>query len=303
TIGQLIAFNMFASHVNGPILRLAQLWRDFQEARISVDRLGDILNCPTELGSDAPTVNLPAAKGGISFQNVSFRYAQDEPEVLSDVSFEIQPGQSIGLVGASGSGKSTLTKLVQRLYTPERGRVLIDGTDLSLVDPSWLRSQIGVVLQDNILFNRSVQANIALGNPTMPMSKVIEVSDLAAAHEFIVKLPRGYETIIEERGMNLSGGQRQRIAIARALALDPPILIFDEATSALDYYSERQIRKNMRKFGKDRTVLLVAHRLSTVRNADRILVFDRGRIVEQGTHNELVNQCGLYAGLVAEQAG
>lgn len=302
TIGQLIAFNMFASHVNGPVLRLAQLWRDFQEARISVDRLGDILNCPPELGSGGTSLNLPPAKGAISFQNVSFRYAQEEPEVLSDISFDIQAGEVVGLVGASGSGKSTLTKIVQRLYTPERGRVLVDGTDLSLVDPSWLRAQIGVVLQDNVLFNRSVRANIALGDPTLPMSKVLEVSRLSAAHEFIVQLPRGYDTIIEERGMNLSGGQRQRIAIARALALEPPILIFDEATSALDYHSERQIRENMQQISAGRTMLIVAHRLSTVRHADRILFFDQGRIVEQGNHEDLIALGGRYADLVAEQS-
>lgn len=303
TIGQLIAFNMFASHVNGPVLRMAQLWRDFQEARISVDRLGDILNCPPELGSDGTSLNLPPAQGRIEFQNVTFRYDPNEPEVLSDISFEINAGEVVGLVGASGSGKSTLTKIVQRLYTPERGRVLVDGTDLSLVDPSWLRAQIGVVLQDNVLFNRSVTANIALGDPTLPMEKVLEVSRLAAAHEFIVQLPRGYDTQIEERGMNLSGGQRQRIAIARALALDPPILIFDEATSALDYHSEREIRENMLEIGSGRTMLVVAHRLSTVRHADRILFFDRGRIVEQGSHDELVALGGHYAHLVAEQAG
>lgn len=301
TIGQLIAFNMFAGHVNGPILRLSQLWRDFQEARISVDRLGDILNCPPELGTSGTTLNLPPLRGAISFQNVTFRYSADEPEILSDVSFEVEPGEIIGIVGASGSGKSTLVKIVQRLYTPERGRVLVDGADLSLIDPSWLRTQIGVVLQDNVLFNRSVQANIALGDPALPMSRILNAARLAAAHEFIIQLPRGYDTMIEERGMNLSGGQRQRIAIARALALDPPLLIFDEATSALDYHAERRIRESMREIGASRTMLVVAHRLSTVRNADRILVFDRGRIVERGNHDALLARGGLYAALVAEQ--
>lgn len=303
TVGQLIAFNMFANHVNGPILRLAQLWRDFQEARISVARLGDILNCPPELGSGGTKLTLPPAEGAVKVENVTFRYAQDEPEILSDISFEVQPGEVIGLVGASGSGKSTLTKLLQRLYTPERGRILVDGADLTLVDPAWLRAQMGVVLQENVLFNRSIRANIALGDPTLPMASIMDAAKLSAAHDFIMEMPRGYDTVLEERGMNLSGGQRQRIAIARALVLNPPILIFDEATSALDYHSEKLIRENMSSIGAGRTMLVVAHRLSTVRHADRIFVFDRGRIVERGTHDALVAAGGIYADLVAEQMG
>jgi subfamily B ATP-binding cassette protein HlyB/CyaB len=294
---------MFANHVNGPILRLAQLWRDFQEARISVERLGDILNCPPELGSGGTKLTLPPAEGAIKVENVTFRYAQDEPEILSDISFEVQPGEVIGLVGASGSGKSTLTKLLQRLYTPERGRILVDGADLTLVDPAWLRAQMGVVLQENVLFNRSIRANIALGDPTLPMASIMDAAKLSAAHDFIMEMPRGYDTVLEERGMNLSGGQRQRIAIARALVLNPPILIFDEATSALDYHSEKLIRENMSSIGAGRTMLIVAHRLSTVRHADRIFVFDRGRIVERGTHDALVAAGGIYADLVAEQMG
>jgi subfamily B ATP-binding cassette protein HlyB/CyaB len=216
---------------------------------------------------------------------------------------KIEAGQVVGIVGRSGSGKSTLAKLLQRLHVPESGRVLVDGVDTTLMDPSWLRRQIGVVLQENVLFNRSVRDNIALSNPAMPMEAVMYAARLAAAHEFILELPQGYDTILEERGSNLSGGQRQRIAIARALASNPRILIFDEATSALDYESEAIIQRSMRDICQGRTVLLVAHRLSTVRRADRILVMDKGQIVEDGRHDALIAGKGIYADLVKQSAG
>ncbi len=209
----------------------------------------------------------------------------------------------VGIVGPSGSGKSTLAKLVQRLYVPESGRVLVDGVDLALVDPAWLRRQIGVVLQENVLFNRSVRDNIALADPAMPMERVIAAAKLAGAHDFILELPEGYDTIVGERGATLSGGQRQRIAIARALITDPRILIFDEATSALDYESERIIQQNMAQIAKGRTVFIIAHRLSAVRAADRIITIERGRLVEDGTHDELIRTGGRYATLHRLQAG
>ena len=301
TVGQLIAFNMLSSQVNAPVLRLAQLWQNFQRMRISVERLGDLLNCPAEPGYQPNRAAPPAIKGGISFENISFRYGPDSPETLRDVSFSIEPGQTIGMVGRSGSGKSTLAKLIQRLYTPERGRVLVDGIDIAMVDPAWLRRQIGVVLQDNILFNRSVAANIALADPSMPMEHVIQSAKTAGAHEFILELSQGYDTLIEERGQNLSGGQRQRVAIARALAINPRILIFDEATSALDYESERMIQKNMEMICKNRTVIIIAHRLSAVRDADKIAVVDHGRIIEQGSHETLMNLNGFYGYLHKQQ--
>jgi subfamily B ATP-binding cassette protein HlyB/CyaB len=303
SVGQLIAFNMLAGRVAQPIMRLAQLWTDFQQTGISVQRLGDILNTRTEVANSNRSA-LPALKGHIEFDQVSFRYRPDGSEVLRDISLTIQPGESIGIVGRSGSGKSTLTRLTQRLYVPERGRVLVDGMDLALADPSSLRRQIGVVLQDNILFNRSIRENIALADPGVPLDAVIHAAKLAGAHEFILELPEGYDTMVGEHGASLSGGQRQRVAIARALITNPRILIFDEATSALDYESERIIQNNMQAICQGRTVIIIAHRLSAVRHTHRIVVLDRGQIVEQGTHAELAtHQAGHYARLLRMQQG
>ena len=303
TVGELVAFNILAGRVSSPVLRLAQMWQDFHQARISVARLGDILNTPAEPTYNPGRAALPAIRGDISFDHVTFRYRIDGPEVLRDVNFSVPAGQVVGIVGPSGSGKSTLAKLVQRLYVPESGRVLIDGVDLAMVDTMWLRRQLGVVLQENILFNRSVRDNIALADPGMPIERIIAAATLAGAHEFILELPEGYDTIVGERGSSLSGGQRQRIAIARALVTEPRVLIFDEATSALDYESERIIQQNMAQICKGRTVLIVAHRLSTVRLADRIVTIDHGRITEDGTHNELIRKGGRYASLYRLQSG
>ncbi len=301
SVGALIAFNMIASQAVQPVLRLSQVWQDFQQVQISVDRLGDILNAPIERKSQAG-LSLPRPRGAIALRNVTFRYRPGSPEVLRDVSLSIAPGEVIGIVGASGSGKSTLTKLVQRLYTPEQGQVLLDGMDVSQLDPAWLRSQIGVVLQENQLFNRTVHENIAFANPALSRAQVMQVARLAGADEFVARLPQGYDTIIEERGANLSGGQRQRIAIARALATNPSILIFDEATSALDYESEKVIQENMRQIVKGRTVLIIAHRLAAVRPCHRIIGMQDGRIVEVGAHAELLTRTdGVYARLWALQ--
>ncbi len=303
SVGELIAFNMLAGRVAQPVLRLAQLWQDFHQARISVERLGDILNSVPEPAYNPARAALPAIRGEIAFENVSFRYRVDGAEVLQDVTLRVPAGQVVGIVGPSGSGKSTLTKLVQRLYVPERGRVLIDGADLAVVDVAWLRRQVGSVLQENVLFNRSIRDNIALADPGMSMDRIIEAAELAGAHEFVLELPQGYDTIVGERGASLSGGQRQRIAIARALVTDPRILIFDEATSALDYESERIIQLNMRRIARGRTVLVIAHRLSAVRHADRIITIERGRIVEDGSHDDLIKRSGRYADLHRLQAG
>ncbi|VIO78776.1 Toxin RTX-I translocation ATP-binding protein [Bradyrhizobium ivorense] len=303
SVGELVAFNILAGRVSTPVLRLAQLWQDFHQARLSIARLGDILNTAAEPTYSAGRARLPAIRGDIKFDHVSFRYRVDGEEVLRDVSFEVPAGQTVGVVGPSGSGKSTFAKLVQRLYLPERGRVLVDGLDLAMADSAWLRRQIGVVLQENMLFNRSVRDNIALADPAMPMERVIAAARLAGAHEFILELAEGYDTMVGERGSTLSGGQRQRIAIARALVTDPRILIFDEATSALDYESERIIQQNMKDIANGRTVLVIAHRLSTVRTADRIVTLDRGRLVEDGSHDTLIKTGGRYASLHRLQGG
>src|SRR6201991_996171 len=303
SVGELVAFNILAGRVSAPVLRLAQVWQDFHQARLSIARLGDILNTTPEPAYAPARAALPPIRGNISFEHVSFRYRVDGQEILHDVSFDVPAGEVVGIVGPSGSGKSTFAKLVQRLYVPESGRVLVDGMDLAMADPAWLRRQIGVVLQENVLFNRSVRENIALADPAMPMERVIAAAKLAGAHDFILELGDGYDTVVGERGATLSGGQRQRIAIARALVSDPHILIFDEATSALDYESERIIQQNMKEIAKGRTVLIIAHRLSTVRNADRIVTLDRGRLVEDGTHEALIKTGGRYATLHRMQGG
>ncbi|MGQ3206487.1 MAG: type I secretion system permease/ATPase [Brevundimonas aurantiaca] len=297
SVGELVAFNMLAGRVAEPVLRLAGLWQQFQEARVGVDRLGDVLNAPTEAQFSASRAALPPVKGAVAFDDVTFRYRPGGREVLRRVSLDVKPGEVLGIVGPSGSGKSTLTKLVQRLYVPESGRVMVDGTDLSMVDPAWLRRQVGVVLQENLLFNRSVRDNIALADPGMATERVIAAATLAGAHEFILELPEAYDTQIEERGSNLSGGQRQRVAIARALVTNPRILILDEATSALDAESEAIIHRNMRAIAKGRTVMIIAHRLSAIRMADRIITMENGAITEMGTHDSLMAAGGRYAQL------
>ena len=302
TVGGLVAFNMFAQRVSGPVIRMAQLWQEFQQVRIAIERLGDVLNMPVEPGTGS-RVALPAIKGHVSFEGVRFRYALDGPWTVEDIDLDIAAGATLGIVGSSGSGKSTLTKLLQRMYVPASGRILIDGIDIGQIDPAWLRRQIGVVLQENLLFNRSIRENIALAQPAMPLEQVIAAATLAGAHEFVVRLPQGYDTIIEERGTNLSGGQRQRLAIARALVTSPRILILDEATSALDAESEEIIQTNLKAMAKGRTVLIIAHRLSAIRQCDSIITLEAGRIIERGSHAELLALNGRYADLHRRQAG
>mgnify|MGYP002401309248 FL=1 len=302
SIGQLIAFNMLSAQVTGPLLRLVNLWQEFQQVGISVQRLGDVLNTQPEPSYNPNRTTLPHVKGQVRFEDVVFRYRPDGPEILRKVSFVVEPGRIVGIVGRSGSGKSTIAKLMQRLYVPERGRIVIDGVDVMQVDPAWLRRQVGVVLQENFLFNLSVRHNIALTDPGLAMERVIESAQLAGAHEFIMELADGYDTVIGEHGCTLSGGQRQRIAIARALVANPRILIFDEATSALDYESEAVIQQNLAQISQGRTVFMIAHRLSTVRQAHRIYAIDKGEILEQGTHDELLRTSGFYARLHAHQA-
>jgi subfamily B ATP-binding cassette protein HlyB/CyaB len=303
SVGQFVAFNMFAQRVAQPIMRMAQLWTDFQQTGISMARLGDILNTRTEVPPTS-SAQMPPIQGRITLDGVHFQYRPEAAPVLGGIHLDVRPGEILGIVGRSGSGKSTLTKLVQHLYTPSQGRILVDGIDISLIDAAQLRRQVGVVLQENLLFNRSVRENIAIADPAAPIEAVVHAASLAGAHDFISQLPEGYDTLVGEQGSSLSGGQRQRIAIARALFTNPRILILDEATSALDYESEAIVQRNMQHICQGRTVLIIAHRLSAVRHAHRIIVMDKGRIVEAGPHDALIQKHqGLYAHLWRMQAG
>jgi len=299
TIGQLVAFQMFASQLTMPILRLVHMWQDFQQAKLSLERLGDIINTPAEISGTA--IKPVDIKGEIVFKNVSFRYSIDLPEVLKNISFKIQPGMLVGIAGRSGSGKSTIGKLIQRLYLPNEGSILIDGVDIKQIDPLFLRSRIGIVLQENFLFSGTVKENIAIAKPQATMEEIINTAKLADAHEFISEMPLGYDTVIEERGESLSGGQKQRIAIARALITNPRILILDEATSALDYESEKVIHETVRKLKEKLTILFISHRLSFMRECDFVLVIDKGRLVEMGTHDTLIKNKTFYAYLYKQQ--
>ncbi len=302
TIGQLIAFNMLSGQFTAPILRLVGLWNEFQQALLGVDRLGDILNHPVEIQSDK-LITLPQLKGEVKFDNVNFKYLPNTPNVLENLSFTINPGMSVGIVGRSGSGKSTVTKLVQKLYMTNEGAIYVDSIDVRQMNPIWLRNNIGVVLQDNYLFSGTIRENISLAKPDAPIELILQVSNIAGAHEFISQLPEGYDTIVGERGSTLSGGQKQRVAIARALITDPRILIFDEATSALDYESERIILGNLDKIKQGRTMFVIAHRLSAVRSCDVIIVLEKGKIIEAGNHDKLMQNKGYYHYLNSQQEG
>ena len=295
TVGELVAFNMLAGRVSAPILKLVQLWQEFQQAGISMRRLAELLNTPAEQAVTSATAMRP--RGFISFDGVSFRYGPETCKALESLSFSAAAGQKIGIVGRSGSGKSTLTKLLQRIYRPESGRVLVDGQDIAQADLNWLRRNVGVVLQESRLFDGSIRDNIAITRPTATQTEVLRAAELSGATEFIGRLPQGFDYSVGEGGCNLSGGQRQRIAIARALIANPAILIMDEATSALDYESEALIQQNLNQIGANRTLLIVAHRLASVRDCDQILVLDKGSIIDRGTHAELLSREGLYADL------
>jgi len=300
TIGQLVAFQMLSGRVTGPLLRLIQLWQTLQEVLLAVDRIGDILNTPPEAEPGTGLV-LPPLRGQVSFDQVFFRYKEEQEPILRGISFDVDPGMFVGIVGRSGSGKSTLSKLIQRLYQAESGRILIDGFDIKSADLSSLRPQIAVVLQEDFLFNGTVLENITLGNPDVSAEQVVEAARLAVAHDFICDLPHGYETNVGERGTSLSGGQRQRITLARLFLSDAPILILDEATSSLDAETEQQVLENLKRVSKNRTMFLIAHRFAPLKRADLILTMEEGVIVERGTHDRLINEKGLYWSLYQRQ--
>ena len=301
TLGQLIAFRIIAGYVTSPILRLTQLWQNFQETALSLERLADIVDTPQEVEQDRANIPMPFVKGAVKYDNVSFRFKQHAPLILNNVSLEFPAGTFIAVVGASGAGKSTLTKILCRLYELESGRILIDGYDVNKVELYSLRRQVGVVPQETLLFEGTVQENIALTNPDATTEEIIEAAKVAAAHEFIMTLPNGYNTNVGERGSALSGGQRQRIAIARSVLQQPRMLLLDEATSALDYTTEQQVCLNLLSAFNDRTVFFITHRLGSIRNADVIVVMDKGSVVEQGTHEALMAQKGHYYYLYQQQ--
>ncbi len=302
TLGQLIAFRIIAGYTTQPLLRLVQLWQSFQETALSLERLGDIIDTPQEVTEeDLNNIPLPSIDGAVKFENLNFSFPGSPALQLNNVNLAFEPGQFVGIVGLSGSGKSTLMKLVPRLYAPKSGRILIDGYDINKVELYSLRRQVGVVLQDTLLFNGTIQENIALTNPEATSEQIIEAAKIAAAHEFIMGLPSGYNTKVGERGSALSGGQRQRIAIARTVLQNPQLLILDEATSALDYDSERQVCVNLASAFEGRTVFFITHRLSTIRSADVIVMMDKGLVVEQGTHNDLMALKGRYYCLYQQQ--
>ncbi|MDR0219278.1 MAG: type I secretion system permease/ATPase [Enterobacteriaceae bacterium] len=300
--GELIAFNMLAGHVTQPILRLAQVWQDFQHTLIALRRVGDILDEPME-NSKQGLVSAPELAGEIEFNHIRFRYHADTPEVLANLSMSIQAGEFIGITGPSGSGKSTLTRLLQRLYIPQQGQVLVDGMDLAIADPVALRRNMSVVLQESVLFTGSIADNIRLCKPNASDDEVYRAATLAGAMDFINQFPQKFAHQVGEKGSNLSGGQRQRIALARALLNQPKILILDEATSALDYESEAAIMSNMAEIRHNRTIISIAHRLNTLRHADKIFVLDQGKIIESGSHDGLLQLDGLYAQLWRQQTG
>lgn len=301
SVGELIAFNMIAGQMIAPVMRLINQWQYFQQIRVSIERLGDIMNEEVEPAFNPARTTLPSLRGDIAIEKLVFSYNPESGKVLDNINIRIPAGMKVGIVGRSGSGKSTLTKLIQRLFLPDSGRILIDGVDIAQVEPAWLRRQIGVVLQDSMLFSGTIEENIQIACPNASHEEVVKAAKLAGADEFIEQLPHGYETFVGERGSLLSGGQRQRIAIARALISDPRVLIFDEATSALDYESENIIMSNIEPISRGRTMLMIAHRLSTVRDCDAIVVIEKGRIIEAGSHDELIKRNGAYYRLYQAQ--
>ena len=301
TLGQLIAFRIIGGYVTSPVMRLATLWQNFQETALSLERLADIVDHPEEGETDRNNIPMPAIKGRVKYDNLSFRFKSSGPLQLKNITTEFDPGTFVAIVGESGAGKSTITKLLSRLYEPEGGRILVDGYDINRVELYSLRRQIGVVPQETLLFEGSILDNIALTNPDATTEEIIAAAQIAAAHDFIMTLPNGYNTRVGERGSALSGGQRQRIAIARTILQAPAMMVLDEATSALDFATEQEVCRNLKEALRGRTVFFITHRLGTIKNADTIVMMDSGSIVERGTHEELMALKGRYCYLYQQQ--
>ncbi len=302
TLGGLIAFRIISGYVTGPLLRMSSIWQNIQETNLSLERLSDVIDHPSETPEDnASKITMPPIEGSISFRGIDFRYKPSSPLLITDLDLEIPQGAFVGIVGMSGSGKSTVTKLVARLYEAERGSVLIDGIDITKVELYSLRRQIGIVPQDTVLFEGSIEENIALTRPEATIEEVMEAAKIACAHDFIMGLPGGYAQQVGERGSNLSGGQRQRIAIARTILQQPRMLIMDEATSALDFQTERSVSNNLMRALRNRTVLFITHRLSSIEDADMIVCMGNGKVLEIGTHDQLVSARGAYFALWKQQ--
>jgi ATP-binding cassette subfamily B protein len=301
TLGTLVAFLGYIGGLFGPVQGLTNTYQTLRKATVALETIYSILDAEDSVADAPGAIEARLLRGEVKFEGLTFCYRAGT-KVLEDVTLTIRPGETVALVGPSGSGKSTLVALLQRLYAPTSGRILVDGTDIRQLAQRSLRKQLGVVLQDPHLFNDTVHANIAYGRPEATRAEVEAAAKAAFAHEFIIELPEGYDTAVKERGSRLSGGQRQRIAIARALLKDPPVLIFDEPTSALDVESETAIQAALRLLLSGRTSIIIAHRLSTVADADRIVMLRDGKIVEMGSHAELVERGGQYARMVGHQA-
>lgn len=302
TLGQLIAFRIISGYVTQPLLRLSTIWQNIQELKVSFERLADVIDTPQESNDvDKAKVPLPPINGDVRFEDLTFSFNKATAPVLNEINLSIKSGTFVGIVGQSGSGKSTLMKLLPRLYSPDKGRILIDGYDIDKVELYSLRRQVGIVPQDPLLFSGTISENIALTQPDASSDDIVLAAQLAGAHDFVMELPSGYSTSVGERGASLSGGQRQRIAIARTLLSNPKLLVMDEATSALDYETERKVCDNLVQALHDRTVFFITHRLSTVRRADVIVVMHQGALVEMGSHDELMNRRGRYYALYRQQ--
>ena len=300
TLGAFVAFTSYMYRFYGPVESLCRLNHRFQRAATSAERVFDVLDTHPEVIDQPEAMVMPPIEGRVEFRGVHFGYEEDKP-VIEDLNFTVEPGEMIGLAGHSGAGKSTLINLICRFYEPQEGAILIDGHNTRQVNLQSLRGQIGVVLQDPFLFNGTVADNIAYGHPKASLEQIVAGAKAANAHDFIMNMPDGYDTMVGERGTRVSGGERQRLSIARAILRDPRILILDEATSNVDTQTEAQIQEALERLVQGRTTFAIAHRLSTLKNAHRLLILDKGKLAEIGTHDELIAQDGIYANLCRMQ--